>query len=113
MATSSSVPGKGPITFEAGDTLKRTITISSGGSPVNLTGANIELIISPKEDAEPTVTLTIGEGLIGSDLANGEFQIKWQSGSILPPKKSSYYKVRITFPDGTIRTYLEDKITTI
>lgn len=113
MATSSSKPGKAEIEHEAGDTLRRTITIRSGGDLVDLSDATIEVIISDKEDAAPKDTLTVGEGLVASDLANGEFKIHWQTEDKLLPRKTYWYKVKVTFSDGVIKTYLEDKLKTV
>jgi len=99
MATSNSIPGQLVINHEVGDTLKRTITLKIDGTAIDLTGCTIE-------------TLAIGTGIVASNLPGGEFEIFWQSSELLP-KKTYWYRITVTFLDGTIKTYLEDKLTTV
>lgn len=115
MAESTSIPGVAQVVHEAGDTFIRTITIKSGGVEVDLTGATIEVLISTKEDGDPIAdgTLTAGNGLITSDLVNGEVKIFWQTEGVLTRGITYYWKLRITFLDGRIKTYVEAKFKTL
>jgi hypothetical protein len=112
MAESRSIPGEGAFLHEAGDTFVRTITLSVNAVPVDLTGAAVEILVSQKEDGAALATLTLGQGLVASNLAGGEIKTFWQTAGILRPGREYYYKVRVTFPNGRIKTYLEDKFNT-
>jgi len=112
MATSNSIPGQLVINHEVGDTLKRTITLKIDGTAIDLTGCTIEMLIKATEYGETIETLAIGTGIVASNLPGGEFEIFWQSSELLP-KKTYWYRITVTFLDGTIKTYLEDKLTTV
>jgi hypothetical protein len=115
MAISSSVAGKATIKHEAGDTLRRTFQhrYKTSGLPLDFTGAAIEFIISNEEDGEPLYILTNGSGLKYSNLLFGEFKINWQTRDKLEPRMTYWYKTKVTYPDGRIKTYLESKLRTL
>ena len=112
MAESTSTPGKLEIHHEAGDTFKRLFTIREGGVPVDFTGATIEFIITNKLNGALLVTLNAGNGLAASNLAAGEIKFDWPWQAILKPGMTYYYKLKVTFPNGDIKTYLEDLLKT-
>ena len=108
MPDSNSIPGQAVINHEAGDTLIRTYTVTEGGTLVDFTGATIEFIISIAEDGAAVISTNEAAE---SDTANGKIKIVLQT-TALQPKKTYFYKLRVTFPDGMIKTYMEDKLKT-
>lgn len=112
---SKSIPGVAPMVHEAGDTFVRTITIKSGGVVIDLSGSTIEVLVSVKEDGEPIVggLLTAGNGIATSDLANGEVKIFWHTAGLLTRGKAYFWKLRITFGNGRVKTYLESQFITV
>lgn len=108
VKTSASEAGRLVIRHERGDTLRRTITLKSGGVAINLVGSTIEVIVSQDQDGSPIATLGIGTGLIAQDLAAGVFRIFWQTAA--QQVGEYWYKVQVTFSDGAIKTYLESQL---
>lgn len=111
MAESNSIPGRKKINHEARDTLRRTITIKTGGVLVNLTGSSIVVIFSDTEGGDPYIpALVVGNGILASDLINGQFKIRFQTAGVFFSKDEFWYRIVITDAAGTIKTYVEDKI---
>lgn len=104
MTTSDSIPGTLVIQHEAGDTFRRLFTIDEGGVPVNFSGSTVEFLVSKSTHSAAIIT---GNAAIGSDLPNGAIAIESQTEGLLKPNYSYIYRLRVTFPSGDVRTYLE------
>lgn len=112
MSTSNSIPAVLTLYHQASDTLKRTITLSSGGALVDLTGCAISMYVGIAPYDNEIAILTLGNGLVASNLIGGEFKILWNASAILKPANTYYYRIVVVFPDTSVRTYLQDKIIT-
>lgn len=91
-------------TFQGIDITLDTVT------PVDLTDAEISVIFSfGSIKGKEEETLTIGSGIEVVDLLNGKIKIlgdriiNWNVGTY-------YFTVKVTFPDNTIKTYLQDTL---
>ena len=111
-------PANYPMQVQQGDTFTMVFTLLQtviGGTPVDLTGCVAELAVRQSyasavvyllSSAAPTAnggTLTLG-GTLGTIAA------------LIPPADTltlatGNYALRVKFPDGSIRTYLEGSIT--
>lgn len=111
MAESDSIPGKLLIKHNAGDTFIRTFIIDIDGVPVDLTGCTQLFRISKTKDGQSLKDFTIGAGIIDTYAAIGRTDFFGQT-QVLPANKPLYYFWQLTFPNGTIKTYLEDQFIT-
>lgn len=111
MLTTKSIPGKLCIMHEAADTLKLSFTLSIDNTPIDLTGCDVKLIVSTEEYASDIAIFSIANGgLVAVSLVGGSFKIVWQTANTLFPGVTYGYRLVITFTDGSIRTYLQDKL---
>jgi hypothetical protein len=82
-----------------------SITIQTSGVPVSLSGANIKMQL--REDIDSPVALELSTnngGITITDPLNGVFQLPPQIIDV--PFDTYNYDIQVTFPNGTVKTYL-------
>ena len=94
-------------TYLRGDTVpEKTFTLywveNGVETAMDLTGATIFIVF--RYDSTRRITKTIGSGITAPDLNLGKFTVN----SFVPEQAGTYhYDIKITFSDGTVRTYVE------
>lgn len=82
-----------------------SITISVNGTPVNLTGATIKMEFRQSVDYPVALTLSTTDNTIQFvNAANGVIRIPSQMIEI--PFSTYLYDLQVTFPNGTVKTYM-------
>lgn len=84
------------------------------GEVVNLTGAVISLELKEDKNESTISVLTLSTVVGGLSIPSpllGVFQIDQQIIDI--DAKTYYYDIEITFPDGTVKTYVKGKWTVV
>jgi len=95
------------------DGMQYTLTNTTTGLPIDLTGATIRSIFRNRSKQGTAVsTFAIGTGITVTDATNGIFQIDAIT-PIIWPVSIYYYDIEITFASGDIRTYIEGTVTVI
>lgn len=92
-----------------GDTITaKRFTISTGESPtltpMDLTGAAIAITF---ESLQQKVLKTIGSGITVINAVGGVFEL---DAFILTKSGNYTFDVQITFPDGSVKTYIQGSI---
>lgn len=86
-----------------------TITLLNDTTPIDLTGATIELQARRKGTNELIWGIDTTDGITLSDPTNGVFTIDEQ---VIAATDGTFpYDVQITFIDGRIKTYISGEIT--
>lgn len=80
--------------------------INVNDTPLDLTGAAIEMHVRKTRDSDAVLDLDLDSGLTIIDDANGEFKINEQIISIAEPG-GYIYDIEITLADGTVKTYIQ------
>ena len=96
---------------KAGDTfngIRLTCTRTSNGttSPIDLTGALINLKVKKESCFEPIIDISVDSGITLEDATNGVLRID----ALLVPSVSSFaylYDLQFTFTNGVVQTYLK------
>jgi hypothetical protein len=95
-------------THKSGDTWKgiSSITFTSSGTPVNLSGALVHMQVRLSTDSPAVMDLSLGNGIY---IVNS-----YDSGTITIPKRvinfpvGNYkYEIELTLPNGDVNTFLE------
>jgi hypothetical protein len=82
-----------------------SITILVNGVPVNLQNASAKIEFRSNVDAPVALTLSTTDGsILISQPLNGKIQIPPRLIEI--PYGKYYYDLQVTFPNGTIKTYM-------
>lgn len=109
MALTDSTPGKANMKIKTGDTWKRVFRINlndGNATPVNLAGSTILMQLRKRPGSPIIKQLQIGSGLTIAGVANNEIHLQTLADFIGKYK----YELQITFPNGTIKTYLQGSI---
>ena len=106
-----------PGTFDwpaqyAGDTAgAQSFNISRNGIPINLTGAVVRMQVRECGRPIPVLDLASNDGvsIVITDAESGMFRVGYYRN---PPAPGSYvYDLEVTFPDGSVKTYLRGSYT--
>jgi hypothetical protein len=94
----------------AGDTLKLTLNLSSGGAPLDLTGATAKAAVRKRyEDA--TYAVTPDDVQVTVDAANSRVLVVIPGSKIQVASGKYVYDVEMTYQDGTVQTLVVGEIT--
>jgi hypothetical protein len=97
-------PAQYNIQIWKNDTWNNTFTLLNGVTPINLTGAEVEIQIRKSaKSTDALATLTIGDGITisgtNSNVINVAYNVDIAAGSYV-------YDMAIKFSDGTEKTYI-------
>lgn len=102
------------VTMYRGDSRTLRVTVTSGGSPVDLTGYSIAFTVRPDEDADAVITKSSADPteINITDAANGRLEIYLQPADTENLQLRSYdYDVEITSPTGVVSTVVVGTLT--
>lgn len=93
-------------THKSGDTFDGvSFTITVNSSPLDLTGASIEMtVFSQGNGLKQVKKFTVGNGLTITSPASGQFEIDEQVIDLTP--NTYYYEIEFTLQDGSVKTYV-------
>jgi hypothetical protein len=103
------------LTMRRGDTVKLNITVTRGGSAVDLTGASIWFTVkNAVTDADPGVfQKTVGSGIVVTNAAAGQAQITIANAdtSAIVGSRTLLYDIQVKEAGGDITTVANGTIT--
>lgn len=91
-----------------GDTFEGArYTLEVNGAASDLTGASIRMQLKKDKSSATSKEFSTGAGITITDALNGVFEIDKQ---IISVDANAYvYDIEITYPDETVKTYVEGK----
>lgn len=95
------------ISHIKGDTMRAIdFVLDDDGTPIDLTGYNIEMHVRPYANGDLLVRYTLGQGHFAlTNAANGEFQFTQKLVDI--PAGRHEYDIQLTSSAGVIDTYVK------
>jgi hypothetical protein len=86
-------------------------SVKRNGSPLNLTGASIELEVRQNYGSTPVLSFSIGSGITVTNLTGGAFKINEQTINCTPGRY--IYDIEITLADATVHTWIQGEWTVV
>jgi archaellin len=100
MSTYSILPGDLDIEMYQNDTLRKTVTITEGGDPVDMTNATVTMQVRTRAGEDVLLELTEGDGLsVATNVITVEKDVDLEKGNYK-------YDLQVAFDSGITRTYL-------
>lgn len=90
----------------AGDTENVVVTVTEGGSPINLSGATIRWVMKRAGSVTPLISKTSPAGITITDTAGGKFTISLMPADTEDQRGDYYHEAEVTDASGNVSTVM-------